>query len=135
MGGGDTTIGGASGNSGIGSGVATGDATTGGCSCSTIVAGGVAGDSIATGACGSTIGAGDSTTGNGSGSGDASGDGATGNGNGSGDASGATGSAVAGAVGAGDCWLLVELPGKQALEKFPGPHTSTAAEAGGAAAR
>ncbi len=29
-----------------------------------------------------------------------------------------------------DSWL-----GAQALEKFPGPHTSTAAEAGGAAAR
>jgi hypothetical protein len=51
-----------------------------------------------------------------------------------------TGSAMTDDVGwgsgavAGDCGLG-ELSRTQALEKFPGPHTSFAAEAGGAAAR
>ena len=92
------------------------------------------------GTVGSTIG--DSTTtggtdGTGSGMASGSGDSTIGSGVASGDA-------TIGNCGTGsrrDCpggkvgdWRLAELSGTQALEKFPGPHTSIA-EAGGAAAR
>lgn len=114
------TAGGEAGNRGTGSGTGAGDGTVG------------------SGATGSTTVVGDGTTGNwGTGSGVA-GDWTTGNcGTGSG-----TG---AGDAGVGDRrdsmdefdggFGLGELSGAQALEKFPGPHTSICAAPGGAAAK
>ncbi|MEG4286698.1 hypothetical protein QUB68_26550 [Microcoleus sp. A006_D1] len=151
MGGGDnTTDGGVAGDIIIGSGVGSGDATSDGGGVGSIIGDVGGGTSSNTGGgVGSTIGGvGDvtwSTIGGGVGSDSNTGAGATmssgedtgegftedggiGSGEGSGDA--VTGSATA----AGDCRAR-EVPGAQALEKFPGPHTSTAAEAGGAAAR
>ncbi len=108
-----------------------------------MTAGGSAAGNCGTGsgiAGGATVGSGatDSTTGNcGTGSGVAGG--ATVGNSGSGSGSGAVGAGVPerrdfmdefdGGFGLG------ELSGAQALEKFPGPHTSIAAPAGGAAAK
>ena len=123
---------------GVGMGVGTGARgfvmTAGG------EAAGNCGTGSGTGAVGATIGSGatGSTTGNcGTGSG-VTGDWTTGN-SGSGSGTGAVGAGVPerralmdefdGGFGLG------ELSGPQALEKFPGPHTSTCAAPGGAAAK
>jgi hypothetical protein len=140
--GGDDGMGGAGEGVGIGLGITVSGWTGGNTS---IVAGGGDGGNSTTGgvAMGGTVGCtiGDWTTGgtDGIGSGVASGSGDATIGSGV-----ASGDATIGNCGTGsrrDCpggkvgdWRLAELSGTQALEKFPGPHTSIA-EAGGAAAR
>ena len=135
--GGDDGMGGAGEGVGIGLGITVSGWTGGNIS---IVAGGGDGGNSTTGgvAMGGTVGCtiGDWTTGGtdgiGSGVASGSGDGTIGSGVASGDAT--IGNCGTGSRrDAGGCGLA-ELSGTQALEKFPGPHTSIA-EAGGAAAR